>query len=239
MTKSWQRWIAVVALVSYAGCSKAPSEPKPATPPANQTGAETSAPLITGQTVQAQTPASQTVALFLESLKKADAVQTRNLLTEAAQAEIDRKGITIDPLGATDSQFTIGRTQFSDKDADAAFVEAEWSEPMEDGTSHKSEVVFTVHKENEAWKISGLLLETGAPGNTVIVDFENMPDMTQAAQAQAAQPAVSKVTSPAPQQAQAQQPATAVQPAATQQPASNYSVPAQATRPLGTSNSLR
>lgn len=235
MTKSWQRWIAVVALVSFTGCGgTAPTEPKAATPPANQTGAAAgSAPLITGQTVQAQTPASQVVALFLESLKKGDAVQTRSLLTEAAQAEIDKKGYSIDPLGSSDSKFTIGRTQFSDKDADAAFVEAEWSEPTDDGKPLTSEVVFTVHQENNSWRISGLLLETGEADNTVIVDFENMPDMAPTPQAGT----VSKATAAAP--APAQQVAPAAQPAATQPATGSYQVPPQVARPQNTTNSLR
>jgi hypothetical protein len=180
------------------------------------------------------TPASEVVTLFLESLKKGDPVQTRALLTEAAKAEIERKGYAIDPLGSNESKFNIGRTQFSDKDADAAFVEAEWSEPLEDGKTLTSEVVFTVHKEENAWRISGLALETGEPGNTVIIDFENMPEMAPAAQTATAPNSTAPVAPPA-----ASQGPSLNQPNATQ-PTGGFDLPPQVAQPLSNgTNSLR
>ncbi len=136
MTKSWQYWIALVALVSYTGCSKPTSE-TPAPPAATSNSTTQTEPLITGQLVTTLTPASEVVTLFLESLKKGDAAQTQSLLTEAARTEINRRGLSIDPLGSAESSFRIGRTQYSDKAADAAYVEAEWVEPNEDGTTLK------------------------------------------------------------------------------------------------------
>ena len=247
MTKSWQHWLAVVALVSYAGCSKPSAEPTAAKNAANTAPvAVQSAPLITGAMVQTLTPASEVVTLFLDSLKKGNAAQTRSLLTTIVQEEIDRRGLTIDPLGSEESSFRIGRTQFSDKDADAAYVEAEWIEPAEGGQTLSTEVVFTVHLENQAWRISGMAIDTGANSDPVLVDFENMADtLPETSQG------VSKATAAAPVQ---QSPATSATQSLAAPPASSssfqvpnasatapaYSAPPQFAQPPNTTgNSLR
>lgn len=84
--------------------------------------------------------------------------------------------MSIDPIGSAESTFKIGRTQYSDQAADAAYVEAEWTEPVENNQPMKTDVVFTVHLENNAWRISGMAIDMGADSAPVLVDFENMAD---------------------------------------------------------------
>lgn len=254
MSKSWQYWVAVVAVAALFGCSKSTPETTPA-PASNGTAPTTSQsqPVVTGQLVTSLTPASEVVALFLESLKKGDANQTRSLLTQTAQQEIERRGLSIDPIGSAESTFKIGRTQFSDQDADAAYVEAEWTEPIENNQTMKTDVVFTVHLESNAWRISGMAIDMGADAAPVLVDFENMADTIPGVNDGEAKSAVAAKTAPATQSPVTQAPAAqtasipaqqgfAVPPTAPQQSIpdqSGFSMPPQQVAQPPVTNTLR
>jgi hypothetical protein len=230
-TMRWHYSLALISIASLIGCSNnSKPEVSVASKPSNTSNASAGTtadqPAITGPLITTMTPAGEIVTLFFESLQKGDATATRTLLTEAAQAEIDRRGLTIDPLGSSESNFRVGRTQFSDKEADAAFVEAQWVEPGEDGQPTTTEVVFTVHLENNAWRISGMVLDMGEQVEPVIVDFENMADsaLTQQGISKATAAAPTQLTLPANTVAPATSAAVQTQGAAS---ASGFALPQQ------------
>ncbi len=187
MKSAWHGCFAVALLVTIVGCSSQTATPTVKPVEKSQASTATQQPLVTGKSVNSVTPASEIVTLFLESLKKGDAVQTGNLLTAAAKEEIERRGLAIAPLGSPESTFRIGRTQYSDNDQDAAYVESEWIEPSDGGQAVGWDVVFTVHLEEQSWKISGMAIDMGEDQPPAIVDFENMAGMVPEKSTQPAQ----------------------------------------------------
>ena len=129
---------------------------------------------ITGRAVPSVTPASEVVMMFLDSLKKGDSAIVRNLITDAAKQEIDRHGLTLAPIGTPAAKFKVGRTLFLDSDEDSAYVESEWVEAGEGDQLVKTDVVITVHLQEQGWKISGMAIEMGEDQPPAVIDFEQM-----------------------------------------------------------------
>lgn len=130
--------------------------------------------------------AEAVVSAFLDRIRRGG--QDNNamsLLTDRAQAELQRVGQVVQPIGSPDAQFKVTRSTPMPRDpkienqADGRLVHCLWSEPAEVGangqtaTAEQYQVVWSVIRQHGDYKISGLILEMDPNEAPMILDFED------------------------------------------------------------------
>ncbi|MCA9180382.1 MAG: hypothetical protein KDA51_02995 [Planctomycetales bacterium] len=122
----------------------------------------------------AETEPAQTVAIFLDSLRKGDEQAANGVLTAIARQELAKTAYNIQPLGTPAGQYQIGRVGFPYPEKNIALVECTWTEPATDDTpAEVMEIVCEVHQDAEGWRISGIGLTIPGTEQPLVLDFEN------------------------------------------------------------------
>jgi hypothetical protein len=124
--------------------------------------------------IQLPSDAKEVVQLFFDSMRQGNAQQLSALLTEAARAEILKRGLVIDPMGTPMASFKIGDSTLLE---DATLVSSVWAEPAQVGQeASEAEVVWELRKEATGWRICGLAVATKNSDEIEQVNFENMQE---------------------------------------------------------------
>lgn len=172
--------LALVALPLTVGCGGSDSGDAPSTASTSETSQETTAPAQTSsapmEIVQdgSSTPAAESVAIFLDSLRRGNEAAANGVLTLKAREELAKTSYVIQPLGTPEGQFKIGRVSYSDDYQDSALVECLWQEPASAGEQAVSmDIVCEVRKENVGWRISGIAVSIPETEEALILDFED------------------------------------------------------------------
>jgi hypothetical protein len=122
----------------------------------------------------AGTAPAQTVAVFLDSLRRGDERAANAMLTTKARAEMNKTSYVLQPLGTPEGQYKIGRVGFPYEEKSVALVECIWSEP---GTAQEPaasmDIVCELHHEDEGWRISGLGVTITGTEDALVLDFED------------------------------------------------------------------
>jgi hypothetical protein len=114
------------------------------------------------------------VSQFLDEVRRGGEDSCANdLLTKRAQAELQRIGRSVQPIGSPDAGFLVTRAESVPGEDDSALVHSVWSEPNADGSKSEFQVVWAVQQEPAGWRISGLAMELASDQAPVIIDFEN------------------------------------------------------------------
>jgi len=82
-------------------------------------------------------PPNEVVALFFDSMRRGDEVQTSALLTAKAREELAKSDLVIQPPGSPTATYQVGRVSFLDEEKDAAYVESILNEPTGEGAATK------------------------------------------------------------------------------------------------------
>lgn len=180
-------WMSVVALLTgvLAGCggktetkenngSKATTET-----PATTTGATSNA--AAPVQVSAETP-EQAVNTFLNALQTGNDKAAAALLTSKARAETAKHDMVVEPPGAPNATYNVGRVEHPDNNPDAAYVSCLWSEKFEDGQEESYEVVWVLRKEEPGWRVAGMATQLDDAEEPVFLDFEDLAAMENAVQ---------------------------------------------------------
>ena len=199
--RTWQNGLAISAAallcVASIGCGK--SE-------VSQTASAGSSATTSAGTVAAASMASPTdvVSQFLDQVRRGGAgSDAGRFLTQKAQSELKRIGRSVQPIGSPQARFDVVRAVNVPDEDNAMLVESRWTEPNPDGQSSEYQVVWSVEKETQGWRISGLAMELDGSEDPTIVDFENgammqqlLPDDSESQQASASQDVPSQAASP-------------------------------------------
>lgn len=122
--------------------------------------------------------ATNVVAQFLDAVRRGGETGGANqLLTQQAQAVLQRLGRTVQPIGSPDAIFKVTRAESVPDTPGAALVHSLWTEPTADGATESYEVVWALLRETSGWKISGLAMDLQPGKEPMIVDFENAGQM--------------------------------------------------------------
>jgi hypothetical protein len=171
---------AALSLSMTVGCgSKSP--PAPATA---QTGSATTASAAGGNPSAdsqvtlvnegVETAPAQTVAIFLDSLRKGDERAANGVLTTLARQELAKTAYQIQPLGTPAGQYKIGRVGFPYAEKNVALVECTWVEPPVEGNAQEvMDIVCEVHQETDGWRISGIGVTIPGSDQALVLDFED------------------------------------------------------------------
>ncbi|GIW98049.1 MAG: hypothetical protein KatS3mg111_1382 [Pirellulaceae bacterium] len=159
---------------------------KSASPTATQTTAttaqsaaavETSANAASSGTVieeGANTEPAQCVAVFLDSLRRGDEAAVNSMLTPKAREELAKTSYVIEPLGAPEGKFEIGRVAFPYEEKNVALVECVWTDPPSETTPPLSmDVVCEVQLTPEGWRLAAMGLAIPGTEDTLVLDFED------------------------------------------------------------------
>ena len=142
-----------------------------------QQAAPTAAPPQTSVTVVsegAETAPAETVAIFLDSLRKGDERAANGVLTSLARQELAKTDYSIQPLGTPAGQYKIGRVGFPYAEKTIALVECTWTEPAtESSPAEVMDIVCEVHQDTEGWRIAGIGVTIPGTEQALVLDFEN------------------------------------------------------------------
>jgi hypothetical protein len=176
-------WISVALFVvgTMAGCGskeKPTDSAKPATE-ASQTTTSTAAE--TPVVVASGTP-EEAVNSFLNALQTGDEKAAAALLTTKAREETAKHDMVVEPPGAPNATYSVGRVQHPNEDPDAAYVSCVWSEKHEDGQADSYEVVWVMRRESIGWRVAGMATQLGESEEPVFLDFEDLAAMEDTVQ---------------------------------------------------------
>ncbi len=130
--------------------------------------------------------AQRVVSQFLDRIRRgAEQTSAHDLLTDAARRQINLVG-GVQSIGAPEAQFTVTRAvpapaADGGQGATSMLVHSLWAEPVApetaDATVQETQVVWAVQREQNQWRISGMVIEL-APGQPpTVIDFENGQQM--------------------------------------------------------------
>jgi hypothetical protein len=143
------------------------------------------APAVAGAVM----PPNEVVALFFDSMRRGDEVQTAGLLTAKAREELAKYELVVQPPGSPLATYQVGRISYLDDAKDSAYVESILNEPTGNGQETKPwEIVWAVRLEADGWKIAGFAFEISDDQAPMVVDFENGADMKAKIEGTAPQP---------------------------------------------------
>ena len=121
-----------------------------------------------------KTAPAQSVAVFLDSLRRGDETAANGVLTAKAREELAKTAYAIQPLGTPEGQYKIGRVGFPYAEKDIALVECTWTEPpVGDEPATTMDIVCEVHQETEGWRISGIGVTLAGTDDALVLDFED------------------------------------------------------------------
>ena len=119
------------------------------------------------------------VGQFLDRVRRGGEGTTADeLLTQLARQEMTRIGRPLQFPGSPDTQFKVGQSLPIPEQKDAIWVQTTLSEPSVAGEQPvQYEVVWTLRKENTAWRICGFIIDQGEGLDPMVIDFENGDEM--------------------------------------------------------------
>lgn len=172
------KWVLGILLMSVpVGCGK-----KEVVSNSPTNAVEVIAPQMTAADAEA------VVSQFLDRIRRGgENHEAMSLLTQRAQAELQRVGQVVQPIGSPDAQFQVTRSTPMPDDAESGvssvsgrLVHCIWREPVATdamgqptGPVEDYQVVWSVVAEGDQYRISGLILEMDANQPPLVLDFEN------------------------------------------------------------------
>jgi hypothetical protein len=115
---------------------------------------------------------------FLESLQSGNRIAAENLLTRKALQVTGKAGLVLEPLSGPNSQFDVREPQYATIKNEVAYVDCEITD-LDEKSDSTFTVSWIVKKQNDHWRIAGLLmaLEEGTPNK--MFSFENPNDVEE------------------------------------------------------------
>jgi hypothetical protein len=129
--------------------------------------------------VLADTP-EQAVGGFLSALQTGDDKAAAALLTTKAREETAAHDMVVEPPGAPNATYSVGRVQHPDNNPDAAYVSCLWSEKFENEETESYEVVWVLRRETAGWRVAGMATQLADSEEPVFLDFEDLAAMENA-----------------------------------------------------------
>ncbi|KAA5542546.1 hypothetical protein FYK55_13460 [Roseiconus nitratireducens] len=117
---------------------------------------------------------AEIVSQFLDRVRRGGKDASANdLLTKLAQQEMTRIGRPLQFPGSPDTRFEVLQAYPVPNQEDAVWVHTFLSEPVEPGDLVRYEVVWTLRRETEGWRISGFTIDQGQDQPPMEIDFED------------------------------------------------------------------
>lgn len=116
----------------------------------------------------------QTVAVFLDCLRRGDEATANSMLTTKARAELQKTAWAIQPLGTPEGKYTIGRAGFPYEDQKVVLVECKWKEPVAANEPELNmDIVCELYEDTDGWRIAGMAVTMSGEEEALVIDFED------------------------------------------------------------------
>lgn len=156
-------------LIACPGCGKSDS--------ATVGGTSTPAPS------NVAAPVKQVASEFLEALRTGNSDAAAAKLTAVAQQRMREAEMDFSLLANSAATYQIGNVELFE--ANEASVETIWTEPDAAGNSIREQWTIALQRYGQEWRILGIIADSGAGQQPLVMDFEN-PEQPGTAQATAA-----------------------------------------------------
>lgn len=161
-----------VAMLTAIGCGES-QDPAAASV---QPTAQLDPPLEPEATATVAKP-TEIVSQFLDRVRRGgDNTDANALLTKLAQQEMTRIGRPLAFPGSPNTRFDVHDAYPVPNQENTVWVPTVLVEPLENGQEFQFEVVWTVRRENDGWRISGFTTE-GEDEEPMQINFENGAEM--------------------------------------------------------------
>jgi hypothetical protein len=87
-----------------------------------------------------------------------------------------KAGLVLEPLGGSQSRYEVFEPRYATIKNEVAYVDSQITD-VEDGVETSFMVSWVVKKQNNGWRISGLLMELDEGRPMKLVSFENLQDV--------------------------------------------------------------
>ncbi|MHB0957221.1 MAG: hypothetical protein ACYC6N_01285 [Pirellulaceae bacterium] len=172
---------AVVLIGSVLGCGGKETSSNTTAQAARSPAAGAEASAAAPENVGAESP-EQAVGSFLNALQTGDEKAAAALLTAKAREETAAHDMVVEPPGAPNATYSVGRVEHPDGNPDAAYVSCLWSEKFENGDTESYEVVWVLRRETVGWRVAGMATQLAESEEPVFLDFEDLAAMENAVQ---------------------------------------------------------
>ncbi len=113
---------------------------------------------------------------FLDLLRSDKRLAAENLLTRSALAVTGRADLRLEPLGSDAAKYELGQPQYATNKQVLAQVVCKITDEI-DGEKFESDLTWMVRKQNEGWRISGIMIQLEADQPQDLLSFENYDDV--------------------------------------------------------------
>ena len=166
------------SLVAFIGCSPSDSGGD------NTTTAQLNSSSLpqAGGDSQTVTP-TQAVTHFLEALRSGDEALATSMLTDKAQAEMEKNEAAIKPPGSPTATFAVTEEEILGDEQNGAHVLSSWTDSDESGDPRTYEIVWILRKKGRGWAIAGMATRVFEDQEPLILNFEDPLDAQRKRQA--------------------------------------------------------
>lgn len=123
------------------------------------------------------TPA-QVCQRFLDLLQSGNRIGAEHLLTRTALTATTKAGLKLEPMGGPTSTYRIGEVRYATNRQKLAHVDTYVVDQV-DGKLEEIEVTWQLHKRNNGWRISGVILELEKGKTKDLLSLENKYDVAK------------------------------------------------------------
>lgn len=119
------------------------------------------------------------VSSFLKALRNGDDQVAETLLTLKAREETAKHNLAVQPPGTPNASYQVSGVEFANAEKTAAYVNSQWSETFQDGTSESYEIIWVVRSEAKGWRVAGMATKIAESQPPLFLNFENPVEMMQ------------------------------------------------------------
>lgn len=114
---------------------------------------------------------------FLSAIKAGDDETAASMLTPLAREKTTAMGLNVAPPGSDTASFRVSQIEF--KGTSGAYVACEWNEIDENGELSTDQVVWVMAKQEDGWRIAGMVAKVFPDLDAIVFNFEDPEDMVR------------------------------------------------------------
>ncbi len=129
--------------------------------------------------VAAGTP-DKVVYEFLEAVRTGNDQKTAAMLTPLARKKTAEAEMAVAPPGSPTAKFQVGEVEYVTPEKDGAHVWSRWTDVVDDqGHTRTDELIWVLRKEEEGWRIAGMVTKVYPNQPPLVLNFEDPQDMSR------------------------------------------------------------
>jgi hypothetical protein len=131
---------------------------------------------------KAETP-DKVVIRFLEAARTGDQKRLAEFMTAAAREQTAKHSINFELEAYQNASFEVGKFEFLTPEKDTAHVACKWTDRDADGATFSHDVLWVLRKEDEGWRVAGMITRPFPDLPPVAFNYESFPELMEAKRA--------------------------------------------------------